>query len=273
MLAVVLVLGAYVTFHGFADWLGGLTSRNPLQATGQPVIESPNTPITGIPSIPTVENAVAAWSDGPLLERMRMREMVTSYKVAVKQVKAAQAVAARAIELKSTGADKHHMPFAVLSVDKGPDMICHVGDMVQDAEVMGIFENQVVLLLDGQRLALNVVDKDFGGPSQASSVEFVGDVDPVPEPTGECRRNQEALLGRTRLERNQDGFIVVQVDNGSPLMGAGIEKGDKLLAIDGVLLATRIGTNLAYENLTGKTSARIAFIRDGVRMEASAKMP
>ena len=266
VLMVFVLVGTFMTVGIFAGWFRNFETTTDSQ---QWVMES-----DAASKVDPDINAATVWSEGDPIDRMRLREMFQVQQITIKQAKAAHAVAERDIELISTGFDENRVPYAILSVKRGREQTCQVGDKILDAEVMSIFPNQVVLDLGGQRFSLNVAGNDASGHSQASrsTVEFIGDSNPGGTPSEASRHNRKKLIGLTRLKRDGDGFTVVTADFHSPLGNAGIRPGDTLLAINGILLASRTGTVLAYERLTDKNSVRVDFMRNGVSMITSVSL-
>lgn len=97
--------------------------------------------------------------------------------VKVMRVQARQAVEERRLTLIETG-DDNGVPYAVLIGLDGRAHTCQEGEVVSGARVMGVFPDQVVLMMDGMQLMLGKRGTlaARGMPGGEVPVEFIADL-------------------------------------------------------------------------------------------------
>ncbi len=189
------------------------------------------------------------------------------------------------VRLKGTIVSPHGFALAMIedSSQRKEDLYI-VGDKVQDAEILRILSNQVVLRRAGKEETLTLfTDQRSQTPGKPSGPAPGGARPEAPRPpaavasgggaTPPQQRNVQqqvqGLMAQLRMKPHfQDGkpsgFVVGQIQPGSVFEAAGVKEGDIIVAINDEDVKTPNQLLKAYREVAGDRELWLDIIRDGV---------
>jgi len=200
-------------------------------------------------------------------------------------VKEAKAETALNVRLKGTIVSPHGFALAMIEdSSQRKEELYIVGDKVQDAEILRILSNEVVLRRAGREETLTLFSDQkaqaagrppapgSGGPRpegtkpQAAAPPVAGS--PSPQQRN-AQQQVQSLMAQLRMkphfqEGKPSGFVVGQIQSGSVFEAAGLKEGDIIVAINDEDVRTPNQLLKAYREVAGDRELWLDIIRDGV---------
>ncbi len=190
------------------------------------------------------------------------------------------------VRLKGTIVSPHGFALAMIedSSQRKEDLYI-VGDKVQDAEILKILSNQVVLRRAGKEETLTLFTEHGSqtpgrpsgpvpgggrpeGPRHAPAAVASGGTGTPPQQRN-VQQHVQGLMAQLRLkphfqEGKPSGFVVGQIQSGSVFEAAGVKEGDIIVAINDEDVRTPNQLLKAYREVAGDRELWLDIIRDGV---------
>ncbi len=242
-----------------------------MSVSGQLLFEMPGPPknSAAIATIPKKQPAPMSSYD-IIKERKLLGSITTTPQGTLTGDDRDRPIAALGLLLKGTIAGSDLYSRAIIE-DKGKQQIYKIGDSVSGANIIGIFRNKVILVMNGQEQMLIPEDKtDKKGPRGGTPP---GPAVPMANLSGgdmsSVMQNMEQLLGNARIVPYYKGgepygFRVTNVESSSPLFGLGVRSGDVIKSVNGSPVKSTEDAMKLYQNMQNVSSANIELERHGV---------